>query len=72
MQQPRLDSLLLTDDELRAARKQVEELAYSKWQAAGCPENGGTRFWREAELEWIEYSYVPDRYPTPRTHFKNR
>ena len=63
MQPPSLDSLLLTSDELERARKQVEEMAYFKWQAAGCPDADPDIFWRDAELEWIEYCYVPDRYP---------
>ncbi len=63
---PTLDSLLLTKDELKAARKRVQEMAYARWQAAGCPKAGCPEddtqaFWREAELEWIEYYYVPDR-----------
>jgi hypothetical protein len=59
--QPCLNSLLLLEDELKAARKQVQKIAYFKWQAAGCPEDNALTFWREAELEWIEYYYVPDR-----------
>ena len=61
MRQPCLDSLLLTEDELKVARKQVREMAYFKWQAAGSPEDDALRFWLEAEREWIEYYYVPDR-----------
>ncbi len=60
--QPSLDLLLLTEDELKAAKKQVREIAYFKWQAAGCPEDDALTFWLEAELEWIDYYYVPDRY----------
>ena len=58
-----LDTLLLTEKELRAARSQVQELAYLKWEAAGRPpdESRSEEFWQEAELEWIEYYYVPDR-----------
>ena len=58
---PCLDSLILTDEELKAARKHVQEMAYFKWKAAECPEDDALRFWLEAELEWIEYYYVPDR-----------
>lgn len=61
--QPSLDSLILTPDELHAAKEQVRRMAYLKWQAAGCPPNEALRFWLEAELEWIEYRYIPDRYP---------
>ena len=57
-----LDKLVLTSDELKCARLQVQKLAYEKWQAAGCPEGKDEQFWSEAELEWIEYFYVPDRY----------
>lgn len=57
-----LESLLLTSSELRAARKEVRQMAYFKWEEAGCPDDDAERFWREAELEWIEYLYVPDRY----------
>ena len=59
--QPCLDSLLLTEEELKIAKKKVQEMAYFKWQAAGCPEDDTLMFWLEAELEWIEYYYVPDR-----------
>ena len=38
-------------------------MAYFKWQDAGSPDEDPIKFWREAELEWIEYYYVPDRYP---------
>jgi len=62
--QPCLDLLLLTDNELQAAKKQVQEMAYFKWQAAGCPDNAELRFWLDAELEWVEYFYVPNRYAT--------
>ena len=60
--QPRLDSLLLTTDELRSARSKVHEMAYFKWQTAGCPDGCDLTFWLEAELEWIKYLYIPDRY----------
>jgi len=62
-QHPNLDSLLLTDDELAVARRQIEKLAYFKWQAAGSPENQSLAIWQEAEREWIDYYYVPDRPP---------
>ncbi len=56
--QVRLESLFLREDELQTARKHVQEIAYAKWQAAGCPKDGALKFWREAELEWIEYYYA--------------
>ena len=62
MAQPCLDSLILTENELRDAKRQVQQMAYFKWQEAGRPEGDVSRqFWREAELEWIEYHYVPNR-----------
>jgi hypothetical protein len=63
-----LESLLLSDDELEAAKQAVRELAYDKWQRAGCPEDSALHVWLEAEFEWIEYCYVPDRYPAGATH----
>ena len=59
--QPRLDQLLLTEKELELARNRVRELAYHKWQESGCPEGDELSFWQEAECEWIEYYYVPNR-----------
>ena len=61
MTAPSLDTLLLTQQELQFAQQKVREMAYLKWRAAGCPENAADKFWREAEIEWIEYFYVPDR-----------
>ena len=58
---PCLESLLLTEDELEDARTQVRKIAYFKWQEAGSREDDALTFWRQAELEWIEYYYVPDR-----------
>lgn len=60
---PCLDSLILTEQELQTARSQVQEMAYRKWQEAGCPEDAAQRFWLEAEREWMEQFYVPHRYP---------
>ena len=56
-----LESLMLTEDELKIAREQIRKSAYCKWQQAGCPLGDSLSFWRDAELEWIEYEYVPDR-----------
>jgi hypothetical protein len=61
MERPTLNTLLLTENELDAARTQVQQMAYFKWQNAGCPDNDPLSFWSEAELEWIEYYYVPHR-----------
>ncbi len=57
-----LESLLLTSAELQSAQHEVRAMAYQKWQEAGRPNDDSLKFWREAELEWIEYHYVPDRY----------
>ncbi len=63
---PSLDTLLLTEDELEIARRQVRDMAYRKWQAAGCPDDAGTKFWLAAEQEWIAFFYVPARLPSDR------
>ncbi|RLS40373.1 MAG: DUF2934 domain-containing protein [Planctomycetota bacterium] len=36
-----------------ACEEEIRELAYSKWEAAGCPSGDGFDFWLEAELEVI-------------------
>lgn len=60
---PTLDTLELTEEELRAAREEVQRLAYLKWEGAGCPRRADSRqFWCDAEQEWIDFYYVPDRY----------
>ena len=64
MELPKLEALFLTDEELKLAREQVQLAAYFKWRDAGCPDGSELDFWREAELEWMEYFYVPDRYAT--------
>ena len=61
MKQPCLDDLVLTPAELEVAKKQVREMAYGKWQSAGSPDGAAEEFWADAELEWIEYVYVPNR-----------
>lgn len=63
---PCLDTLALTEDGQEAAKQAIREWAYFKWQAAGCPAEGALDFWLEAEFEWMEYCYVPDRYPSDR------
>ena len=64
---PSLDRLFLTEAELQIARGQIQEMAYYKWQNAGSPVGDADRFWSEAELEWIEYCYVPHREFDPPT-----
>ena len=59
---PCLDSLMLTENERQAAKEEIEVLAYFEWEKAGRPANASLKFWLEAELEWMEYRYVPDRY----------
>jgi hypothetical protein len=71
MNRPTLDMLLLTDKELQAAKKQVQQMAYFRWQNAGCPLECEQTFWNEAELEWIEYYYVPHRNE-PTTEISSR
>lgn len=64
MYQPDLEALFLTDEELAAAKEEIKKMAFAKWHDAGCPKDGKKDFWAEAQLEWIEYRYVPDRYAT--------
>jgi hypothetical protein len=56
-----LESLQMSDERRAAAQEEIQRNAYFKWQNAGCPEGDSMRFWREAEYEWIEFNYVPDR-----------
>jgi Protein of unknown function (DUF2934) len=56
-----LELLELSETERTAAREQIRRMAFLKWQDAGCPLSDPCHFWREAEREWIEYYYVPDR-----------
>lgn len=63
MEELTLDTLLLTNEELSLARHHIAEKAYMKWQEAGQPSGRSEEFWKEAELEWIKYCYVPDRMP---------
>jgi hypothetical protein len=61
---PSLTSLELTEQEARAAEEAIRHLAYLKWEQAGCPHAADPcEFWCEAEQEWIDFYYVPDRYP---------
>lgn len=62
MNTPRLEALFLTDEELAAAKNEIDKMAFCKWTDAGCPKDGKRDFWKEAKAEWIEYRYVPDRY----------
>jgi hypothetical protein len=57
----RLNSLLLSPEELKTALRQVRESAYFKWEAVGRPVNRDLDFWCAAEREWIAHYYVPHR-----------
>lgn len=40
--------------------QQIRELAYHKWQEAGCPDEMHLSFWLEAEHEvWTSYGKEP-------------
>ena len=56
--QTSVESLPLTEDDIEAAKRQIREIAYFKWQAAGCPGDDALTFWREAEIQWIDLFYV--------------
>lgn len=62
MHTPNLEALFLTEEELELAKKEIKKMAFCKWHDAGRPEGSSRDFWSEAQLEWIEYRYVPDRY----------
>jgi hypothetical protein len=34
-------------------QNEIRDLAYAKWEQAGCPEGNGVDFWLEAEKELI-------------------
>lgn len=36
-----------------ACEEEIRDLAYAKWEAAGCPSSDGFDFWLEAEQEVI-------------------
>ena len=63
MKRPSLDSLPLDEHEIEAAKDEIRSIAFNKWQLAGCPDDSDVDFWIEAEVEWIEFRYVPHRYP---------
>jgi hypothetical protein len=56
-----LESLDLDPEKLEWAREEVRKLAHEKWIQAGQPLESDLDFWLEAEREWIERIYVPDR-----------
>jgi len=56
-----LDTLELTKEQRRMARREIERMAYQKWADAGFRATDALKYWREAEVEWIEFSYVPNR-----------
>jgi hypothetical protein len=56
-----LETLELAPEELNSSKDAVRKMAYSSWLEAGCPEGGQLEFWLNAERQWIEQSYVPDR-----------
>ena len=62
MNHPSLDALFLTEDEYQLALSQVRHWAYLKWLDAGRPVGKDKDFWLEAETEWVESQYVPERY----------
>lgn len=66
MQYPEIDSLVLTENEFQVAQTEISMRAYLKWIDAGGPTDRELEFWLEAEKEWIESCYVPDRYAQER------
>jgi hypothetical protein len=37
----------------RSREEWISELAYFKWQSAGCPHGDGANFWAEAEADYV-------------------
>lgn len=62
MYTPNLEALFLTDEELKAAKQEIMDMAFCKWNDAGCPRDGRQDAYKEALIEWVSYRYVPDRY----------
>jgi hypothetical protein len=56
-----LDTLELRPEARRAAEEAIRHMAHRRWDEAGQPAEDDLRFWLEAEREWIERCYVPDR-----------
>lgn len=56
-----IESLELTEERRRLAREEIQRMAYFAWERAGRPDGSHDGFWREAEGEWIQFHYVPDR-----------
>jgi len=56
-----LETLELTEEQRRMARREIERIAYRKWATAGLGLTNALKFWREAEIEWIGFCYVPNR-----------
>lgn len=58
---PTLECLRLSPAQRDKAEEEIRRRAYLKWEEAGCPSGCDQQFWSEAELEWIEFCYVPAR-----------
>jgi hypothetical protein len=56
-----LDCLVLSRARREAARDEIRKNAYFKWVDAGRPVEDPLKFWREAELEWIEFKHIPEQ-----------
>jgi len=56
-----LEFLEIPPDKLQMCRDDISRMAYFKWIAAGCPQGRDVDFWTDAEREWVEFKYVPDR-----------
>ncbi len=56
-----LETLELNVEQYRNTKDAVRRMAHSKWIEAGRPDGDKEEYWLEAEREWIERCYVPDR-----------
>jgi hypothetical protein len=46
--------------------EKIREVAYYKWEAAGCPCSDGVEFWLEAEAQLAADAEIPTRNDEPR------
>ena len=58
-----LETLELRPEQYHASKSAIRRMAHAKWMEAGQPQGAQFDYWLQAEREWIEHCYVPDRTP---------
>jgi len=56
-----LETLELRPEQYHASKEAIRRMAHAKWVEAGQPQGTQFEYWLQAEREWIEHCYVPDR-----------